>query len=108
MDCEELINLFYKVGGVLTCDYVENKAYIANTNLKCKIKPKHYEKFTMLLFEFGCSPYEVEHLKYNSNKTTEHIKYNIDTLNRNKLYTKYKNHYLSNNEYGYKITYIDK
>lgn len=45
MDCTELIDLFNKVVGVLTYDYNKNKAYVANTNLKCNIKPKDCVKF---------------------------------------------------------------
>jgi hypothetical protein len=67
MDCSDLIQLFEKVGCVLTCDYDKEKAWVDNTNLKCYIKPKDYVKFEMLAHDFALSPYELKHLKYNFN-----------------------------------------
>ena len=100
MDCVELIELFNKVGGILTCDYNKNIAYVANTNLKCDIKPKDYEKFKSLAVEFAFSPYKLEHLKYALNdKNTMNKIINSEIKN--------KNYYMSNDEYGYKITYIE-
>ena len=91
MNCKEFIELFNKVGGILYCDYNKNKAYVVNTNLKCNITSNDYNDFTYLLNLYGCSPYKVEHL--------------IDKNNLSNI--KEKNRYLSNNEYGFKINYID-
>ena len=71
--------------------------------LNCDIKPKDYDKFEYLANTFALSPYELKHLKYNLNN--KETKTNIDKINKSKIFL--KNRYLSNNEYGYKITFID-
>jgi hypothetical protein len=72
MDCKELIELYHKVGGILTCDYDKGLVKVENTNLKCNIKPTDYKNLEILSFDYGCSPYEVEYLK-NKSMTSEHI-----------------------------------
>ena len=100
MNCDELIELFNKVGGDLTCNYDKGKVWVDKTNLKCDIKPKDYEKLVNLAHDFAFSPYKLEHLKYNLNDKNALDKIIISDV-------KNKNHYMSNDEYGYKITFID-
>ena len=85
------IYYFLNLYNLLYCDYNKNKAYVVNTNLKCNITSNDYNDFTYLLISYGCSPYKVEHL--------------IDKNNLSNI--KEKNGYLSNNEYGFKINYIN-
>jgi hypothetical protein len=63
MDCKEFIELYYKVGGILTCDYDKKIVKIQNTNLKCNIQPKDYPDLTKLNHVFAFSPYKLEHLE---------------------------------------------
>ena len=101
MDCSELIQLFEKVGGVLTCDYDKEKAWVDNTNLKCYINPNDYVKFEHLAHDWALSrPYELEHMKYNLND-----KNTLDKIINTDI--KKKNPHMSNHEYGYKITFMD-
>ena len=97
MDCSELIELYNKVGGILTCDYDKKIVTVKNTNLKCDIKSSDYPKLLDLAVDFACSPYQFEHLE---NKFMSKSKvFNLDI--------KSKNRYLKNNEYGFEITYLD-
>lgn len=96
MDCAELIDLFNKVGGILTCDYNKNIVTVTNTNLKCNIKPKDYDKLTELAHDFAFSPYQLEHLENKSISNDELVKSNIKLVNP----------YLKNNEYGFQIRFL--
>lgn len=105
MNCTELIELFNKVGGVLTCNYDKEKVWVDKTNLKCDIKQKDYEKLEILAHDFAFSPYKLEHLKYNLNDKNTLDKNTLDKIVNTDI--KNKNRYMSNDEYGYKITFID-
>ena len=89
-------NLFNKVGGILICDYDKNIVKVSGTNLKCDIKSSDYDKLTSLAHDFAFSPYELEHLKKNIS-SNELVKSSI----------KIKNRYLDNDEFGFKITYLN-
>ena len=69
--------------------------FVSNTNLECEIKQDDYKKTEELLFSFGCSPYEIEHIKTN----------NLDNIISSDI--KLKNGFLSNDEIGYTINFID-
>ena len=97
MDCEELISLFNKVGGVLVCNYNKNIVTVKNTNLKCDILPKDFQKLEILTLEYILSPYDKRLLKNDKMTIEECISSTI----------KLKNKYLKNNEYGFEIKYLD-
>jgi hypothetical protein len=99
MNCSELIDLYNKVGGVLTCNYRNKTISVDGTNLKCNInlttdKTKIFELYN----NFCYSPYDVEELTDNKMTISEITDFDI------KIY----NPYLKNNQYGFKITYLDK
>jgi hypothetical protein len=49
MDCKELIELYNKVGGILTCDYDKYIVKVDKTNLKCDIvKSEDYSNLEIL------------------------------------------------------------
>ena len=97
MDCIELVDLFYKVGGILICNYDKNIVKVAGTNLKCDINPTNYNKLEHLLYEFGYSQYNKENLKKKNISNDEIIKSSI----------KLKNRYLDNDEFGFVIKYLN-
>jgi glutathione peroxidase-family protein len=97
MDCEELIKLFNKVGGVLTCDYNKNTVIVKNTNLKCNIKPRHYANLHHLHWEYCHSPYDITVLSNDKMTMEESIELRI----------RLSNTYLKGYEYGFEITYLD-
>lgn len=97
MDCQELIDLFNKVGGILHCDYDKKKIVVKNTNLECDIKPSNYNIISRTLYEFGFSPYEVSHIK-KAMKHDEICKSNIKLVNS----------YLNNDESGFEIKFLSK
>ncbi len=96
MNCEELISLFNKVGGILNCDYNKKQIIVKNTNLKCDIQPKDYKKLELLSYEYAFSPYEIIHLKNNKMTMEECVESNIKMFNI----------YMKNNEYGFEIKYL--
>lgn len=40
MNCKELIELYHKVGGIMTVDYRDNSIKVKNTNLHCQFNEK--------------------------------------------------------------------
>lgn len=100
MDCKELINIFNKVGGVLTCDYDKNKAFVEKTNITCDIKHNDYENFENLYRTFGYSPYSINDLKYDIND-----KNTLDKIIKNDI--QIKNKHLKNDNYGFKINFTN-
>jgi hypothetical protein len=96
MDCQELITLFNKVGGILVCDYSKNEMIVKNTNLKCNIKPTDYGLIEYTASSYAFSPYELNHIK--NNMSSDEIK---------KSTIKYKNKYLNNDEIGFEIKFLN-
>ena len=102
----ELINIFDKVGGVLTCDYDKNKALLEKTytncdiNINCDIKHNDYKEFESLYHLYGLGPIEIKDLTYDKNN-----KKTLDKIIKNDI--QIKNKYLTNDNYGFKIYFTD-
>lgn len=96
-DCKELIGLFEKVGGILICDYNNKIVKVNNTNLYCNIKSNDYKNLEKIYVDYVFSPYETEKLTND--------KLSVDEISKSTI--KFVNKFLNNNDYGYKITYLN-
>jgi len=94
MNCKELIELYNKVGGVLTCNYLTNRVTVANTNLECVFNSSNYYDLECLSHTFAFSPYRMDFLE---NKQINMI----DKLGKK------PNRFLSPNEYGFVISFLN-
>ena len=99
MNCSELIDLFEKVGGVLTCDYSKKTVIVENPNLKCNISPKDYPRLESMTFQWECGGgAAIRHLE--KKPITHHELIHSDI--------KLQNKFLNNNEYGFTIDFSNK
>lgn len=99
MNCSELLDLFEKYGGILTCDYNKNTVTMKNTNLKCNISGQDYTRLELMTFEWSCGGgVAITHLEKKPITYDELIHSDIKLYNR----------FLNNNEYGFTIDFSNK
>jgi hypothetical protein len=92
MNCTDLIDIYEKTGGILICDYTNNLVHVEKTRIRCNIQSNSdYASMEKLLFDYGCSPIKVTHLKSNNNSSNPISNF------------KKKNHFLNDGEIGFKI-----
>ena len=97
MNCSEIIDIFEKTGGILTCDYAKMTMSIENTRLKCKINSNDFEKIENCYVGYGYTCLDkVTELEYDKKNKDYDEKVNNSTI-------KFVNYRLQNNQYGFVI-----